>query len=244
MYARFELEPKLEFKVLVTRIATAVLSALFLFLTGLNIVKIEAINTDFIEAMPTNISLYQYELALDDTIDVDALLEDLDYNAIEDYYFEVIVAPSTISYYESTDDSEPVYVIEEGTSVVLWTSDFGYGAETLPTNDKSWRLAIPMTEDGVIDTTELLYVKYDEIEEIALTWYAENQSTYESKSEFISTNLLNMDNCLYNSDIFVSPNFMLPVFTFLTWTLLVLAIIFFCVFYYAKRVVIHYVTKD
>lgn len=85
----------------------------------------------------------------------------------------VIHAPATLHYYHAIGDRTPAYTIEKGTRIRIRLKQLslpdqvGYGLYSLPTDVAGWRLAVPFHVEHVRAHHPLLYVKQDELLEVA-----------------------------------------------------------------------------
>ena len=135
-----------------------------------------------------------------------------------------IISPVSIEYYKNRKDKFPVYVIEKGEVVYFemfpkTKSGLEFcGNDSLPTNEKGWRLARPFKVDGEKNNS-LLYVRLEDLNCVVTEWLNANPAFVKSSVRkvadrgLISLNkniresvLLFIDNKLYSEGIFLSKD--------------------------------------
>lgn len=150
----------------------------------------------------------------------------------------VIHAPATLHYYHAIGDRTPAYTIEKGTRIRIRLKQLslpdqvGYGLYSLPTDVAGWRLAVPFHVEHVRAHHPLLYVKQDELLEVARAWVGHNPSLAAqgqqmkwSKPELTRRLTLWVDHQLYDSGVYLSPDLLGPVFPRSSFLLLSLALL-------------------
>ncbi len=150
----------------------------------------------------------------------------------------VISTPVTIRYYYAIGDLSPAYVINKGKRIhVRKTSNslsvkVGYGLDSMPSDIAGWRIAYPFTTDTGSISNELLYVKMDELFDVARSWVNTNKYLVQqgqqmrlTKNKTIRRLTLLVDHRLYDSGVYLSPDLFIPVFPVSSLILTALAIL-------------------
>jgi|GEM_PF-5353290 len=152
-------------------------------------------------------------------------------------------SPVTISYYDAIDGNV-VRTIRKGETIHFDTTleyegitrnTLGKSYFSLPTANKSWRLAFPFDDpDG-----ELRYVRFSDYRKVVDTFFKLNPSLLDEKGEGIAKFLTKADySYLFSSTVDVnmclngiynSPHARLPLFTGALILLPIACIIFFCI---------------
>jgi hypothetical protein len=149
----------------------------------------------------------------------------------------VISTPVTIRYYNAIGDLSPAYVIDKGKRIYVRKDNnslsvkVGYGLDSMPTDVTGWRIAYPFTTDAGI-SNELLYVRMDELFDVACSWVNANKYLVQrgqqmrlTRNNTIRRLTLFVDHKLYDSGVYLSPDLFVPVFPVSSLILSVLAIL-------------------
>ena len=140
-----------------------------------------------------------------------------------------IISPVSIEYYENIRDKSPVYVIEKGEVIYFemfpkTKSGLEFrGNDSIPTNEKGWRLARPFKGNGA-EKDLLLYVKLEDLIHVNKEWLRKNPTFNNVVSKkVLSTGLLPtkrniskfmllfVDRELYSNGIFLSKDMYKPI---------------------------------
>jgi len=137
---------------------------------------------------------------------------------------KVISTPVMIRYYHAIGDQSPAYVIDKGERIYVrkdsnsLSVEVGYGLDSMPTDVAGWRIAYPFTTDIAI-SNELLYVRMDELFDVASSWVNTNkylvqrgQQMQMTRNNTIRRLTLLVDHRLYDSGVYLSPDLFVPVF--------------------------------
>ncbi len=158
--------------------------------------------------------------------DAEAAVKEPDYN-------NIIISPVKIHYYKNINDDIPVYTISKGDVIQFdirnrVRSRIAYrGVDTLPTNEKGWRLSKPFIKKGEKVNNELLYVKLDDLVSVTYEWFAQNinpnsmrnisggiPAGYPRTKHAVALYILTyVDHCLYAHGEFLSKDILVPVFS-------------------------------
>ncbi|MEN6314217.1 MAG: hypothetical protein ABFD25_08235 [Clostridiaceae bacterium] len=149
----------------------------------------------------------------------------------------VISSPVTIRYYYAIGDRSPAYVIDKGTRIHVRRDGnsssvkVGYGLDSMPMDVAGWRIAYPFAVDTGI-SNELLYVRLDELFDVARSWVNANkylvhqgQQMRLTKNNTIRRITLLIDHRLYDNGVYLSPDLFVPVFPVSSGVLSALAIL-------------------
>lgn len=176
----------------------------------------------------------------------------------------VISAPVTIRYYHAIGDQSPAYVIDKGTRIHVkkdsnsLSVNVGYGLDSMPTDAVGWRIAYPFTTDSAGISNELLYVRIDELFDVARSWANANEFVVKvARSSLINTDeslvkrvyqrmwltrnttirlfTLLVDHRLYDSGVYLSPDLFVPVFPTSSLLLSALAILIAGIWVFRNR---------
>ena len=164
-----------------------------------------------------------------------------------------IISPVSIEYYENIRDKSPVYVIEKGEVIYFemfpkTKSGLEFrGNDSIPTNEKGWRLARPFKGNGA-EKDSLWYVKLEDLICVSNEWLKENPAftkvalrgtmsmgllqTKRNISKFI---LLFVDRELYSNGIFLSKDMYKPIMDREVVISLFVAIILIALTYIRKK---------
>lgn len=164
-----------------------------------------------------------------------------------------IISPVSIEYYKNIKDKFPVYIIEKGDIVYFemfpkTKSGLEFcGNDSLPTNEKGWRLARPFKVEGE-NNNSLLYVRLGDLNCVVTEWLNANPDFVKSSERkvmgrgLISSNkniresvLLFIDNKLYSEGVFLSKDLHKSIFNREFLISFFVTIIFIAMYMFCKK---------
>ena len=175
-----------------------------------------------------NPEAYNYKEALEGRVINLSNVEDLFSSIVAPLGYNltnVVSTPVKIHYYYAIGDQSPAYIIDKGKRIFVkkdsnsLSVEVGYGLDSLPTDVAGWRIAYPFATDTGI-SNELLYVRMDELFNVARSWVIANEAHVKegyqlwlTRSNRIRLSTLCVDRRLYNSGVYLSPDLFVPIFS-------------------------------